>query len=214
VLAGDPAPGEALPPERRLAQALGVSRLTLRAALARLEAEGLVRARQGDAVRVLDPARHATLDLLAHLPVGQQPALFRAFLEVRRALAAEVVALAAERMALPALEALRALVEAQRGETDPAAWLERDLAVTRAVLSGADNFALVLLLNSVEAVWRAHPELAAALGADRTLAMAGYDVVVAAIASRDAASARERVRAALEALDAVGLARFAAGGAA
>lgn len=55
---------EHLPPERQLAEALGVSRLTLRAALARLEAEGLVRARQGEGVRVLAPFEHGGVGLL------------------------------------------------------------------------------------------------------------------------------------------------------
>lgn len=209
ILGGSPAPGEALPAERELAISLGVSRLTLRAALARLEAEGLVRARQGDAVRVLDPAQHATLDILAHTSVATRPDLFRGFLELRRALAAEVVALACERMRDPAMVELRALVDLQRIEQDPDAWRERDLAITRGILVGADNFAMVLLLNSVEGVWRAHPELAAALAADRTLALAGYDLVLGLIEARDSTHVRELVRSSLEALDAAALAHLA-----
>lgn len=44
--------GEALPPERALAQQFGVSRLTLRKALERLEAQGLVQRRQGSGTYV------------------------------------------------------------------------------------------------------------------------------------------------------------------
>ncbi len=209
ILGGSPAPGEALPAERELAVSLGVSRLTLRAALSRLEAEGLVRARQGDGVRVLDPAQHATLDILAHTSVATRPELFRGFLELRRALAAEVVALACERMPESALTALRALVDLQRAEQGPDAWRERDLAITRAILHGADNFAMVLLLNSVEGVWRAHPELADALAADRALAVAGYDLVVALITARDSTHVRELVRTSLEALDRAALSHLA-----
>lgn len=209
ILAGSPRPGDALPPERELAVSLGVSRLTLRAALSRLEAEGLVRARQGDAVRVLDPAQHATLDILAHQAVAARPDLFRGFLELRRALAAEVVALACTRMPDEALAALRLEVESQRVERDPIAWRERDLTITRAILIGADNFAMLLLLNSLEGVWRAHPELADALSADRGLALAGYDVVVGLISGRDPAHVRDLVRTSLETLDAAALAHLA-----
>jgi GntR family transcriptional repressor for pyruvate dehydrogenase complex len=208
ILAGTPAPGATLPAERELAASLGVSRLTLRAALSRLEAEGLVRARQGDGVHVLDPARHGTLQLLEHLSVEARPDLFRGFLELRRALAAEVVALACGRISEPALAELRSLVAQQRTESEPGTWLERDLAITRAILVGADNQAMVLLLNSVEGVWRAHPALAAALAADRALALAGYDLVLGLLAGRDGSHARTLVRAALEALDASALASF------
>ncbi len=45
-------PGEALPPERDFAESFGVSRLTLRKALQRLEAQGLVRRRQGSGTYV------------------------------------------------------------------------------------------------------------------------------------------------------------------
>jgi len=44
--------GEAMPPERQLAEQFGVSRLTLRKALERLEAQGLVRRRQGSGTYV------------------------------------------------------------------------------------------------------------------------------------------------------------------
>ncbi|GIW30975.1 MAG: transcriptional regulator [Meiothermus sp.] len=44
--------GEAMPPERALAEQFGVSRLTLRKALERLEAQGLVQRRQGSGTYV------------------------------------------------------------------------------------------------------------------------------------------------------------------
>src|SRR3990170_2042144 len=83
---------EHLPAERQLALALGVSRLTLRAALARLEAEGLVQARQGEGVRVLEPFEHGQVGLLAHLDLAARPEIARSFLELRRAVAVEAVA--------------------------------------------------------------------------------------------------------------------------
>lgn len=202
ILGGEPAPGEFLPAERELAVRLGVSRLTLRAAIARLEAEGLVRARQGDGVRVLDPAKHATLEVLAHLDLEQSAARLRSFLELRRAVACEAVAMACERMSDAAVEALVALAEAQRGEVDFDRFVERDLAFSRGVLEGADNFAMLLLLNSVETVYRAHPSLAAALHADRALSLAGYDAVLGLLRARDVERARVGVRAALEFADA------------
>jgi DNA-binding FadR family transcriptional regulator len=53
ILAGRIAAGSRLPSERELSLALGVNRLTLRAALARLEAMGLVVTRHGSGTRSL-----------------------------------------------------------------------------------------------------------------------------------------------------------------
>ena len=102
-----------LPAERQLAEALGVSRLTLRAALARLEAEGLVRARQGEGVRVLDWLEHGNVSLLAHLDLAARPELARSFLELRRAVAVDAVARACERASDDELDALATLAAAQ-----------------------------------------------------------------------------------------------------
>jgi GntR family transcriptional repressor for pyruvate dehydrogenase complex len=208
ILRGTHAPGDMLPPERELAVTLGVSRLTLRAALARLEAEGLVRARQGDGVHVLDPRRHATLALLSHLSLARQPELVRAFLELRRAIACEAVALASERMADTAIDALAGLVEAQRSERSAAGYAARDLEISRAVLVGADNHAMLLLLNTLESVLHAQPAVLAALHADRGASLAGYDALLALLRAREPARARALLRSALEQLDAAALTRL------
>src|SRR5689334_12694705 len=67
VLSGEMAPGEALPSERRLAEALGVSRPAVREALKHLSAAGLVDVRQGDTTTVRDFRRFAGLDLLPRI---------------------------------------------------------------------------------------------------------------------------------------------------
>lgn len=65
IFSGALAPGERLPPDRVLAQQLGVDRTSLRMAMQRLSQLGLVKAVQGSGVRVLDYRRHAGADLLA-----------------------------------------------------------------------------------------------------------------------------------------------------
>jgi GntR family transcriptional regulator len=52
---GELHPGDRLPTERQLADQLGVSRMTVRQALARLEARGLVRRRQGSGTYAATP---------------------------------------------------------------------------------------------------------------------------------------------------------------
>lgn len=63
--------GSRLPPERELAEKLGVSRPSVREALIALEVEGLVRIRMGSGVYVLDPSVSARAG--ARQPDGEGP---------------------------------------------------------------------------------------------------------------------------------------------
>jgi DNA-binding FadR family transcriptional regulator len=203
---------EHLPAERQLAAALGVSRLTLRAALARLEAEGLARARQGEGVRVLDVLEHGTVSVLAHLDLAARPELARSFLELRRAVAVEAVALACARARDADIDALEALAAEQEREQDPARYRARDVQFARALLEAARSFAALLVMNALVPVYQAHPTLAEALTADRAQSLAGYELTIALLRARDPVAARDTLRAALEHADATVLTALAASG--
>ncbi|HPH68631.1 MAG TPA: GntR family transcriptional regulator, partial [Kofleriaceae bacterium] len=64
ILAGRLAPGAKLPTERELSAQFGISRLTLRAALATLAAQGLLQVRQGSGYIVRDIRESGGSDLL------------------------------------------------------------------------------------------------------------------------------------------------------
>jgi GntR family negative regulator for fad regulon and positive regulator of fabA len=90
ILDGSFAIGSALPPERELAQALGITRPTLREALQRLARDGWIQIRQGKSTIVTDFWKEGNLVMLNAL--SQQPeALTHTFvnhlLQVRTALA-------------------------------------------------------------------------------------------------------------------------------
>jgi DNA-binding FadR family transcriptional regulator len=78
ILRGDLVPGQPLPAERVLAEQADCSRIIVRQAVHRLADLGLVRARQGSATRVLDPADadwrvvDVMLRLSAQLPNGDR----------------------------------------------------------------------------------------------------------------------------------------------
>ena len=82
IFRGDYADGEKLPPERALAESLGISRVTVRRALAQLAAEGIVSRQQGSGNRVsLSLAGHSgTMDLIAVLAHAQN-AFFASFID-------------------------------------------------------------------------------------------------------------------------------------
>ncbi len=83
------APGERLPPERELAQALDVSRTTVREALLALEIMRLIEIRVGSGVFVLDEAMRGS----ASVPDASPPS---DVLAARRLIEGETAALAAE----------------------------------------------------------------------------------------------------------------------
>jgi len=206
ILAGTFRAGAHLPPERQLAETLGVSRLTLRAGLARLEAEGLVRARQGDGVMVLELGEHASLAILPYIDLAARPEVLRSVLELRRAIAAEAVALACERADDAAIDELARLAAEQAVERDEARYRERDLAFARALLTASESFASLLLFNALVPVYAAHPRLAEALLADRERSLAGYAVTLSLLRARNPDRARRAIREALEESDRAALA--------
>jgi DNA-binding FadR family transcriptional regulator len=86
LLRGDWKPGDGLPSERDLARTMGVNRSTIREALHRLAASGLVEIKQGGATRVSDFLVTGGLQLLPLLlsPRGQPDrALLGELLEMR-----------------------------------------------------------------------------------------------------------------------------------
>src|SRR5947207_14375169 len=93
-------PGEALPSEGKLAEALGVSRLTVREATRTLEARGLLEIRQGRTPRVAAP-NGALIGDFFKLAVRRDPRALLDLLDVRRALEVHIAALAARRATNP-----------------------------------------------------------------------------------------------------------------
>src|SRR5689334_9396130 len=146
ILAGRLAAGSRLPSERELSLALGVNRLTLRAALARLEAMGLVTTRHGSGTEVAawrERAGLAALPMVMGSLAPDEPAgleLLTSMLEVRRILACEAVALAASRHTAADIARMQEIAAEQATRLDDAqAYARGDLAFQRAVIRAAGN---------------------------------------------------------------------------
>lgn len=208
VLSGRLRPGTRLPSERELSLALGVNRLTLRASLARLEALGLVTTRHGAGTVVASWRERAGLEMLGTLVRGlkvAEPAwheLVRSSLEIRRILAAEAVALAAERHTDEDLVAIGTCAQVLRDHVDdPVAFARADLAFMRAVCKAARNVGLELFLNTFARWPDEHPQLVAALYDDCAVSAELYPAVMDLIKSRNGAAARALTRRTLEERD-------------
>jgi GntR family transcriptional repressor for pyruvate dehydrogenase complex len=211
VLLGELKAGDRLPPERELATKLGVSRLTLRAALATLTADRVLAVRQGSGYIVQDIGLVGGPDMLPQMAAmaeasGDMAGFAAELLRVRRHLARSVLEhivehppRAAEVRAFgAAVDAFEAAVAAT--PTDLDALGDADIAVVDALLGTTRSLVLRVCLNPIAAIVQASVALRAAmyraprtnvdgwraLGAWLASPTAGsIDKVVAILAERD-----------------------------
>ena len=182
VLEGRFPVGSKLPPERALARELEVNRETIRAALGRLRAEGLLAARQGSGHTVLDLRREGGLELLGPLLELRDPRpIARDLLAIRRALAALLVERLTEpRGDLRAVEAALADFEAAvAAKEPPAAIADADLEVVGALLDASGSVALQLCWSSLARVVRDFPQLRDAVFAQPERSVIAYRALLA-----------------------------------
>jgi GntR family transcriptional repressor for pyruvate dehydrogenase complex len=188
VLSGQMRPGEALPSERRLAEVLGVSRPTVREALKRLSAVGIIEVRQGDSTTVRDFRRHAGLDLLPSLllPGGQLDlAVARSILEARLHNGPKVAELAAQRRSPQTAVVLHDSVQTLAAQSDPVERQRCALTFWDHVVDGADSIVFRLMYNTLRAAYEpALPALAAVMAAEVGRPDA-YQALAEAISDRD-----------------------------
>ncbi|MDC8975508.1 FadR/GntR family transcriptional regulator [Mycobacterium marinum] len=150
ILDGVFPPGSALPPERELAEQLGVNRTSLRQGLARLQQMGLIETRQGSGNVVRDPQSLTHPAVVEALVRKLGPDFLVEVLEIRAALGPLIGRLAAERNSSEDAEVLRAaLAEVADADTAPARQAA-DLAYFRVLIHGTRNRALGLLYRWVE----------------------------------------------------------------
>jgi GntR family transcriptional repressor for pyruvate dehydrogenase complex len=203
ILDGQLAPGSRLPPERTLSVRLGVSRLTLRAALASLAAAGLLSVRHGSGYSVRDFRESGGPGLLPGLLdlVADRAGLRRVagdLLRVRRHLAGAVLEALAERPPGPAhLQRVAAAVDrfaaaVARGDVPPAIAVA-DLAIVRALVAATRSPVLAVAVNPIAVVLSHSPDLAAAIYAAPAENLAGWRALAAWLARPRAADVPELV---------------------
>lgn len=216
ILSGEFPAGMRLPPERELAERLGVTRLTVRTALARLGAEHLLSVRQGSGYTVRDYLRSGGLDLVGSLASlastpGAQVAIVRDLLLVRRQLARAMVERlleVADAASLAAIEAaidrFAAVVAAQPSTEELA---RADLDVVAALARATRSAVLQLCFNPVAALTVQLPDLQQAMYRAPQGNVEAYRALVAVIGARSTAGVelmieqlRERDEATLAAL--------------
>jgi GntR family transcriptional regulator, transcriptional repressor for pyruvate dehydrogenase complex len=143
ILTGVLAPGTRLPPERDLAESLGVNRATVREAQRRLEQLELLQIRHGDGVYVRDFLESTNVDLIkvmASMEGGND--MLSHLLESRRIVAPEMAFLAASRRSATDVEGIERIL------SDPGlSMMERDIKVHQAIARATGNLLFIILLN-------------------------------------------------------------------
>ena len=184
------APGHRLPPERQLAEQMGVSRASLRDALARLEVLGHLGVRQGDGIYVAQPsATHLCLPFQGVLSRAPQSA--RDLLAFRQLIEPEVAALAASRASPAQLEALQLnLARQQRAAQRGHRLTDEDLQFHALIAQMAGNEVVVLVLDTLRGLLRQLRERVLA-GDQPGVTIAQHQAVAQAIAAKSPAQARQ-----------------------
>jgi GntR family transcriptional repressor for pyruvate dehydrogenase complex len=189
ILRGELAVGERLPPERELAAQFGVSRLTLRAALATLDAAGLISVRHGSGYVVRDFVRDGGPDLLPGLAElaaerGDLPPVAADLLRVRRHLAHAALERMVEQPPVASaikavVAAVHAMAAAVEAGADAGELARADLGVLAAVLDATRSPVMRLCLNPVLAVVSRNAALRSALYREPASNVAGWRLLVA-----------------------------------
>ena len=159
IVSGSISPGEKLPSENELCRVFEVSRPTVREALLRLHADGLVSTRQGSGTVV----QKRPSDQLIQLSRSSDVAGMLRCMEVRLALEGQAARLAATRRTSVQLDTLTHALESmrtsfERGEAPTAA----DYEFHAAVAAASGNILFVDVLNSIQPT--IHHSMTVALG--------------------------------------------------
>src|SRR5688572_26967443 len=161
IFRGEIQPGQRLPPERELAKQFGTNRTSLREALRALEAQGLVRARQGDGVRVQDFRRHGDISLLpeyfAVVGPGEKLSIITELMHLRALLVPEVTSLCVEHGSEEQFRELQRLhqeLAAADKRQDVAALAQVELGLYRVMVEAGGSLTYVWVFNTLEKVVR------------------------------------------------------------
>ncbi len=158
ILEGTLKAGERLPPERELAEQLGVSRPSLREALQKLAAKGLVQTRQGGGTLVVDRLQASFVDPWREMLRGH-PALQQDLLEFRHMLESQAALLASERaneLDLERIEDAFQALELAYEHDDMPACIKADVAFHQAIAEASHNALITHLSASLHRLIQEH----------------------------------------------------------
>ncbi len=157
ILRGILRPGERLPSERDLSEKMGVSRPSLREAIADLESRGLLTTRKGSGVYVADVLGSAFSEPLIQLFASHDEALFDyiAFRRDLEGLAAERAARLASDTDIKVISAIFKKMENAHNKRNPAEESALDAEFHMAIVEASHNVFMLHMMRSMFEMLRA-----------------------------------------------------------
>lgn len=206
ILTGRYRPGDRLPPERELAERLGTNRNTLREALRMLEADNLVRARQGDGTIVLDWRNVGEINLLPPFLAEDTPSLERldagaTLLDLRSMLLEQIIPLVAQRGTESDWASIFEAYEELRYRARTGTESERALAdinLYRTITRASHNLVLIWVFNTFSKVFVSLADVFSDMWTIDPEYLEGMQDVVFALHERKAEKAAQRLGKLLE----------------
>lgn len=181
--------GSKLPPERELAEQLGVARSTIREGLRILESSGFVRIVHG--VGALVEADTPRSNMLEEL-LSASGTTVRELFEVREALESKAAELAARRRSDADLSKMRALLE-EAGQADIGneRFIELDALFHASVARATANRLMATIFDNIGSAFTEYSQRVIDLPGRRARAHVGHERIYECIASQDGSAARE-----------------------
>ncbi|MFW2589231.1 FadR/GntR family transcriptional regulator [Sagittula sp. SSi028] len=201
ILRGILRPGERLPSERELSDKLGVSRPSLREAVAELQNRGLLEARANAGIFVTEVIGSAFSEALVGLFANHDEAVFD-YLSFRR----DMEGLAAERAArhgtttdLKVIAELMAKMEAAHGKRNPTEESRLDADFHLAIIEASHNVIMLHMMRSMYQLLREgvfyNRQIMFKQRATREQLLEQHQAINTALQARDGAAARAAVEA-------------------
>lgn len=201
IISGELAPGTKLPPERELAETLGVSRTVLREAVRILAAKGLLETQHGvgTTVRALT-SQHVFEPLDLYLRTQEGGAIsFQHLHQVRSMLEMEIVGIAAESATDEEITKLRSVFESMvEADGDVGLLAVRDTEFHRTLAEMTHNPLLLVLMDSIRELLREYIALVTVYLDPREDNIRLHEMLFERIEARDRDGARAAMQANLD----------------
>ena len=187
-------PGDRLPPERELAQQLGVSRASVREAMRLLDIKGLVMVRPGAGTFITDDSVEAIVQAFSSLLSNGAGAAGDVF-EMRLLLEPHVVSLATQRATGDDVHRMERILESQQDDiAGGGSGVEFDTAFHYAIAEATKNTALVAVTQTISDILSRSREGSLLSPARSRLSLESHMQILAAIQRPDPAEAEEAMR--------------------
>ncbi len=200
ILKGILRPGERLPSERELSERLGVSRPSLREAVADLQERGLLATRAGAGIYVADVLGSAFSDALIRLFASHTDAVFD-YVSFRRDLegvAAARAAIHGSDTDLKVIDTLYRKMEAAHSKRNPADEAELDAQFHLAIIEASHNVIMLHMMRSMFDLLREgvfyNRQMMFKQRTTRDLLLSHHKAINEAIQARDPDGAREAIK--------------------